>query len=129
MSRSKPRKSKSRLPNPGEAHPDDADRDADFPGRPLAPRPAEQILIDALGDVPPGRILCTSLGRGQFAAAAAQADASSHVSCCFLDLYPLEQTRLQHADPPANLLLECAADFPDGPFDAVAFPVSASGEA
>jgi 16S rRNA G1207 methylase RsmC len=98
-------------------------------GRPLPPRPAEQILIDALGDVPGGQILCTSWGRGQFAVAAATAQASSNVRCCFLDLYALEQARRQHPNPPANLSLECAADFPEGPFDAFALPVSAAGEA
>ena len=77
----------------------------------------------------PGRILCTSIGRAQFAAAAARTDATSHVCCSFLDLYALEQARLQQADAPPNLRLECAADFPDGPFDAVVLPVSTSGEA
>ena len=104
--------------------------DADQSQRPLTPRPAEQILIDALGEVPPGRILCTSRGAGAIrVAAAARADATSHVCCSFLDLYALEQARLQHADAPPNLRLECAADFPDGPFDAVVLPVSTSGEA
>jgi 16S rRNA G1207 methylase RsmC len=79
--------------------------------------------------VPPGRILCTSRGRGQFAVAAAQAGPASDVCCSFLDLYALQQARLQHAEPPANLRWECAADFPSGPFDAFALPVSASGEA
>jgi len=95
----------------------------------LAPRPSEQILIDVLGEVPPGRILCTSLGRGQFASAAARSNANSSVCCLFLDLHALEQTRLQLADAPVNLRLECAADFPEGPFDAVALPISTAGEA
>ncbi len=96
---------------------------------PLAPRPAEQILIDTIPDLPPGRILCTSLGRGQFAIAAAQAHADSPVCCSFLDQYALEQTRLRQQEFPANLRLECAAEFPEGPFDAVAIPTSTSGEA
>ena len=95
----------------------------------MAPRPSEQILIDVLGEVPPGRILCTSLGRGQFASAAARSNANSSVCCLFLDLHALEQTRLQLADAPVNLRLECAADFPEGPFDAVALPISTAGEA
>jgi 16S rRNA G1207 methylase RsmC len=106
---------------------------------PLAPRASEQILIDALGEVPPGRILCTTLGRAQFATTAAaraaessstaRAAAGSIVSCSFLDLYALEQTRSQIAAGPTNLRLECAADFPEGPFDAVVFPIATSGEA
>jgi len=125
--RTQPRRTRSRAPN-GNTPPHEASVDGDQSQRPLTPRPAEQILIDALGEVPPGRILCTSVGRAQFAIAAAQA-ATSHVCCSFLDLYALEQTRLQHADAPPNLRLECAADFPDGPFDAVVLPVSTSGEA
>lgn len=82
-----------------------------------------------LGDVPGGDILCTSWGRGQFAVAAAQAQPSSRVRCCFLDLYALEQAQHQHANPPGNLSLECAADFPEGSFDAFAIPVGAAGEA
>ncbi len=96
---------------------------------PLAPRPSEQILIDALGEIPGGRILCTSLGRGQFAMAAARANDGSSVCCSFLDLYALEQARLQQTDALSNLALECAADFPAGPFDTVAFPIATSGEA
>jgi 16S rRNA (guanine1207-N2)-methyltransferase len=127
--RTQPRRTRSRSPN-GIAPPDEANVDADqSERRALTPRPAEQILIEALGEVAPGRILCTSIGRAQFAAAAARADATSHVCCSFLDLYALEQARLQHADAPPNLRLECAADFPDGPFDAVVLPVSTSGEA
>jgi 16S rRNA G1207 methylase RsmC len=126
--RTQPRRTRSRAPN-GIAPTPEASVDADQSQRPLTPRPAEQILIDALGEVPPGRILCTSVGRAQFAAAAARADATSDVRCSFLDLYALEQARLQHVDALPNLRLECAADFPDGPFDAVVLPVSTSGEA
>ncbi|HEV8003649.1 MAG TPA: methyltransferase [Planctomycetaceae bacterium] len=115
--------------NEEASQPDAATLEGDASGRPLPPRPAEQILIDALGDVPSGDILCTSWGRGQFAVAAAQAQPSSRVRCCFLDLYALEQAQRQHANPPANLSLECAADFPEGPFEGFAIPVGAAGEA
>jgi 16S rRNA (guanine1207-N2)-methyltransferase len=115
---------------PETGQPDDAASPEDDPsGRPLPPRPAEQILIDALGDVPRGEILCTSWGRGQFGVAAATSQPSSRVRCCFLDLYALEQAQRQHPNPPTNLCLECAADFPEGPFDAFVLPVSAAGEA
>lgn len=128
MSRSS-RRSKIPRSNRWAQRPPDEDLDADQADRaPLPPRPAERILIEALGELPSGRILCTSLGRGQFAVAAARADASSHVCCSFFDLYALQQAEREHIDPPANLQLDCAADFPEGPFDAVAVPVSASGE-
>jgi 16S rRNA G1207 methylase RsmC len=125
--RSKPRRARSSDRRSPQS--DDVNLEADSTERHLAPRPSERILIDALASVPSGRVLCTTLGRGQFAAAKAQADPESSVCCCFLDLYALEQTRLHHTDAPANLRLECAAEFPAGPFDAFVLPVSTSGEA
>jgi 16S rRNA G1207 methylase RsmC len=92
-------------------------------------RPAEQILIDALAEIPDGRILCTSLGRGQFAVEAARSHASSIVCCSFLDLYALEQASEHHGDAPPNLHFECQADFPDDEIDAFALPINAGGEA
>ncbi len=128
--RQKPRRLRNRRSSREDASPPDATTfEGDPSGRTLPPRPAEQILIDALGDIPAGSILCTSWGRGQFAVAAAQTQPSSHVRCCFLDLYALEQAQRQHPQPPLNLCLECAADFPEGPFDAFVLPVSAAGEA
>ncbi len=133
MSRPRPR-SESRRPESRRSKRPTEPRDSDLENEeaeraPLAPRPAEQILINALPDLLPGRILCTSLGRGQFAIAAAQANSDSQVCCSFLDQYALEQTRLRQTEFPANLRLECAAEFPEDPFDAVAIPTSTSGEA
>jgi 16S rRNA (guanine1207-N2)-methyltransferase len=101
--------------------------------RPLRPsievRPAEQILIDALGKMPEGPILCTSIGRGQFAAAAARNRPSARVCCCFLDLSARNLAAEVHSDPQPNLRFECRSDFPEDEFAVFAMPVTAAGDA
>ena len=91
-------------------------------------RPAEQLLVGALADMPAGSILCTSLGRGQFAVAAAQ-NRTGEVFCAFLDLYARNVAKKFLAEPCPNLRLECLADFPDREFDVFALPITASGDA
>jgi len=99
------------------------------PRPPVEVRPAEQILIDALGKMPEGPILCTSLGRGQFAAAAARNRPSTSVCCCFLDLSARNLAAEFHSDPTPNLRFECRADFPEDDVDVFAMPVTAAGDA
>lgn len=91
-------------------------------------RPAEQLLVAALGDMPTGTILCTSQGRGQFAIAAAQ-NRTNQVFCSFLDLYARDVAEKFLPEPSPNLRLECLADFPDQEFDVFALPITASGDA
>jgi 23S rRNA (guanine1835-N2)-methyltransferase len=91
-------------------------------------RTAEQLLIPALGDMPAGSILCTSLGRGQFAAAAAESR-TSEVFCSFLDLYARNVAKRFLPEPRPNLRFECLADFPEQEFDVFALPVTRSGDA
>ena len=95
---------------------------------PLEVRPAEQMLIDAVPDLPEGRLLCTSVGRGQFAVAAAQGHPASSVRCSVLDLYTLQQADKLQAPLPPNLTFECAADFPDDEVDVFALPIMTSGD-
>ena len=99
------------------------------PRPPVEVRPAEQILIDALGKMPEGQILCTSLGRGQFAAAAARNRPLTNACCCFLDLTARNLAAEFHADAPPNLRFECRADFPEDEVDVFAMPVTAAGDA
>jgi 16S rRNA G1207 methylase RsmC len=99
------------------------------PSRPrFEVRPAEQLLIDALADMPAGSILCTSQGRGQFAVAAAR-NRPSAVFCSFLDLYVRNVAQKVLSEPLPNLRFECLADFPEQDFDVFAFPLSTSGDA
>lgn len=100
---------------------------------------AEEMLVSALATLPEpdplssGRILCTTLGRGQFALAAAEQFRSSQIVCHFLDLYRATESRRFLAESGAHnadaIDVQCTADFPSGPFDLVAIPVDPRGEA
>jgi 16S rRNA G1207 methylase RsmC len=102
------------------------------------PRPQEQLLIEALDAwdaPPPRRVLCTSQGLAQFAAAAARSFPAAEVVCHWLDLYRAELARAhlaatqENARGPQNLTIDCSADFPAATFDLAALPCSAQGEA
>jgi 16S rRNA (guanine1207-N2)-methyltransferase len=95
----------------------------------IPPFPQEAILLDALASVRGERVLCTSAGIAQFAAAAAGRLPNAEVVCTYLDLYRATLTREQHRGGPGNLQFECAADLPAVAADVVALPCSAGGEA
>ena len=94
----------------------------------LATRPSEQLLIDALPSADAARVLCTSLGRAQFAAAVASRFETTQVCCHFLDLYQAQQSQ-QSCLGASNLDIICQADLPVAEFDLVAFPLTAQGDA
>lgn len=95
----------------------------------LHPRQAEQLLIATIADLHGSRVLCTSLGRAQFAVEYARAKPDATVLCNFLDLYLRDRARESHADLPDNLQLECLADFPEGEeADLIALPFTKSGD-
>ena len=52
----------------------------------IAARAQEQLLIDALGQYEPTRVLCTSQGLAQLAVAAAERFPQATVNCHYLDL-------------------------------------------
>jgi 16S rRNA (guanine1207-N2)-methyltransferase len=91
-------------------------------------RPSEQLLIDALGRVEGDRVLCTSLGRGQLAAALAGSEPARRVVCHFLDAYRAGRAREHCGDSSDQLTIVCQSDLPGGEVDLVAFPFSAQGE-
>ena len=95
----------------------------------VAVRPQEQLLIDALDAFSPQRVLCTSQGIAQLAAAAAQRFPAAAVYCHYLDLYRAEKAQRHLGDGRANLTLGCSADFPPQRVDLAALPFSAEGEA
>ncbi len=98
-------------------------------------RPQEQLLIDALDadhaahGARPSRMLCTSQGVAQLAAAAARRFPSAAVYCHYLDLYQAEKARQQAGNDLANLTLGCSSDFPPQSVDLAALPLSAQGDA
>jgi 16S rRNA G1207 methylase RsmC len=103
----------------------------------------EQMLIDAVAELPGERVLCTTLGRGQLAAVLAVARPEGHVVCHFLDLYPARlaakhveaavrtttQDEASTTESPDSLSLLCTAEIPNDEVDLVAFPTHAGSEA
>jgi 16S rRNA (guanine1207-N2)-methyltransferase len=95
-------------------------------------RPQEHLLIDALAALavsPTCRVLCTSQGLAQLAAAAARQLPTGKVVCHFIDLYQANLARDYQAGAPENLTIDCSADFPPDAVDFAALPISAQGEA
>ncbi|MDX1944688.1 MAG: methyltransferase [Pirellulaceae bacterium] len=92
-------------------------------------RLAEQRLIDAIAELPPGRALCNTAGRGQLAAALAARAAAGPVACFFLDLFQLHETEAEIGKLPANLSLHCQADPPAGEVDLVPLVFGKQGDA
>lgn len=89
----------------------------------------EALVIDALGDVIGNRVLCTSLGRGQFACAVANRSPEFEVTCFFLDVFLAKKSREEIALRPGSVSVICETDFPKGPFDTIVLPFRKNGEA
>lgn len=99
---------------------------------------AEQLLIEEIPAISEARILCSSLGRGQFAQMAASYFPQALVVCQFFDAY-LASEAIQHCalgkggsgqggEGEGKPRIDCSADFPAGTFDLVAIPVDPRGE-
>lgn len=89
----------------------------------------ESMLLDSIDEVLGHRVLCTSLRRGQFAAAVADRSPDNEVACFFLDVFLAKQTQDEIGTKRPNVAIVCEADFPDGPFDTIAMPFLKNGEA
>jgi 16S rRNA (guanine1207-N2)-methyltransferase len=109
---------------------------------------AEQLLIKEIPAINEARILCTSLGRGQFAQMTASYFPQAQVVCQFFDTYLADEARQhlgiatgdiatggipageagQGGAADGKPLVVCAADFPDGPFDLVVIPIDPRGD-
>ncbi|HTN74333.1 MAG TPA: methyltransferase [Pirellulaceae bacterium] len=94
-----------------------------------AVRPAEQLLIDLIPELPTGKLLANSLGRAQFARAYSEAQPTALVTCWFLELFHCEESQAALGEvPPANLQVICATDFPEEEFDIVALALQKAGD-
>ncbi len=89
----------------------------------------EALLVGALDDVIGKRVLCTSLGRGQFASAVSNWSSDIDVTCYFLDVFLAKKAREEIALRPGSVSVICETDFPEGPFDTIALPFRKNGEA
>ena len=94
----------------------------------LAPRIAEQRLLEIARTLPGERIFSISIGRGQAAEALAQERPTASVTCWFLDSYH-KHLASQHAAPLSNLRWECLADWPEAECDLALLPLHTKGEA
>ncbi len=94
----------------------------------LLERPPERLLLNLIPELPPGRVLCNTAGRAQFAAAYAGQHPQSPVVCWLLDLYQRQQCERTLHPQPKNLTLLCKADPPAGEVDLVAWAFSRQGE-
>jgi 16S rRNA G1207 methylase RsmC len=92
------------------------------------PRPAEQLLIDYLPKLKGERVLCSTLGRAQFATAVADRDPQAKVVCWFLDLFAQQQSAQQIGARPAHFQLLCQPDPPAETFDLAGLPFQRQGE-
>ena len=95
----------------------------------LKTRPQEQRLIDLAAELSAPRVLTNTVGRGQFAAAFAEQNAHSQVTCWLLDLYQLNECSAFCQPRRPNLQLVCLADPPADEFDLVAWSLSRTGQA
>jgi 16S rRNA (guanine1207-N2)-methyltransferase len=91
-------------------------------------RPQERLLIEAVPELPAGRLLCNTAGRAQFAAAYVQGHPSTSATCWFLDLHQQRETERTTASAACNLLLLCAADPPENDCDLIAWTFSKQGD-
>ena len=90
----------------------------------------EQLLIEALDAISPGRILCTSQGVAARLAAAAAAKVRSCDRLLPLPRsLPSRKGTTTRGDGLANLTLGCSSDFPPQSVDLAALPLSTQGEA
>lgn len=99
------------------------------PARPAEAR-ALAVALELLASRPSlQRIVTTTAGRAQAAAALAQAAPASAVDCWFLDLYQQQLAVQALGGAVANLSLSCQADLPPGPCQLAVLLTSKSGEA
>jgi len=96
-------------------------------------RASEALLFSLIDGVPAdARLWCVSPGRGQLAAAAAALGPERRVTCTFFDLHlagaAAEAARARDGTIPANLVIDCAAELPAGPFDAAMVPLRAGAD-
>jgi len=95
---------------------------------PLEPRLAERRALEVAQAYTGTRILCSSLGRGQAAAALATMRSDVSVTLWYLDQY-WQKLAVDAIGYSPQLTILCSADLPPGPFDLAVLPFSYRGEA
>lgn len=83
--------------------------------------------MEAAAELPAGRLLCNTAGRGQFARTYTAAHPGSTAACWFLDIYQRDHAAIAEEND-GSVEYACTADFPDGPFDCVGWALGFRGE-
>ncbi len=97
--------------------------------QPLHVRPTEQLRIDIAAEMPAGRMLCNTVGRGQFPRAYVATHPEATAVCWFLDVYQRDQTaRTEETEHDARIQWVCTPDPPEEPFDLVVWGFGTRGE-
>jgi len=97
--------------------------------KPVQTHRSEQALIESAVAELEGRVLCTTLGRAQFAGVGAALPKVSAVECFFLDLFLAEESRRVQGEAGGRLKMICQPDPPEEEYDVAAVPTTKNGEA
>lgn len=104
-------------------------------GEPEQARASEAFLFALLASTeigPQARVWCISPGRGQVAIEVARAGPERKVTLTYLDQFQCDAARVaaggREGIPPPNLVIECLADLPRGPFDVALLPMRAGAD-
>lgn len=115
------------------SQPSDSDGNSSDAGSRLNARPAEQRLQEIAATLPGNTILATSIGRGQAAESLARARPDASVTCWFMDSHfaalASDHIALHPEGVPANLAINCIADWPEVECDMALLPIHSKSEA
>ena len=89
---------------------------------------SERLAINAVADLNPQRVLCTTSGRGQCAIHLARQNPESAVYCHFIESFAASETAELATTLEAGVNVLCSADLPEEPFDMCVLPMARSGE-
>lgn len=106
----------------------DDDDDFDMPAA-VRVRTTEQLRINIAAELPSGRMLCNTVGRGQFPRAYVAAHPEATAVCWFLDIYQRDQTaNNEQTEQDDRIEWVCTPDPPEDPYDLVVWGFGTRGE-
>jgi len=89
---------------------------------------AERLAINAVSELTPTKVVCLSVGRGQCAAAIADAHPGATVECCFIEAFAAWECDDYLAIDRENMNVHCRPDLPEGEIDLFVLPLAKGGE-
>lgn len=89
---------------------------------------SERLAINAVAELKPRRVLCTTSGRGQCAIVLAKQVPEAEVFCHFIEAFAAAETAKLAEEFNAKVNVICSADLPTEGFDLCVLPMTRSGE-